>query len=73
MNGSAVAGPSDASRPDNPQMGLEPWFVYPKPSVEQLEEELPPYFESENVSLGLILDRLTLKGYGDLRRLLETT
>lgn len=73
MNGSAVAGPSDANRPVNPQMGPEPCFTYPTPAPDQLEEELPPYFESENISLGLILDRLTLKGYGDMRRLLEET
>jgi hypothetical protein len=66
-----LAGPSDANRHANPQLGPEPWFNYPKPTYEQLDEELPPYFEQENVSLGLMLERMTVKGYSDLRGLLE--
>jgi mediator of RNA polymerase II transcription subunit 14 len=66
-----AAGPSDATRHANPQLGPEPWFAYPTPTYEELEQELPPYFEQENVSLGVILDRLTTKGYADLRGLLE--
>jgi len=67
----AIAGPSDAPRHANPQLGPEPWFAYPEPTHEELEQELPPYFEHENVSLGVILDRMTTKGYADLRGLLE--
>lgn len=66
-----AAGPSDASRHVNPQLGPEPWFSYPNPTFEQLDEELPPYFEQENVSLGLMLERMTTKGYAELRGLLE--
>ena len=67
------AGPSETTRPANPQMGPEPWFAYPTPTPDQLDDELPPYFESENVPLGPVLDRLTRKGHGDLRGLLEHT
>jgi len=65
------AGPSDATRHANPQLGPEPWFAYPNPTTEELEQELPPYFVQENVSLGAILDRMTTKGYAELRALLE--
>ncbi|KIR31808.1 hypothetical protein I352_05803 [Cryptococcus deuterogattii MMRL2647] len=54
----------------NPQLGPEPYFAYPTPTPEQLEEELPPYFENENVLLGLVLDRFARKGNHDLRVLL---
>ncbi|KIR70296.1 hypothetical protein I310_05923 [Cryptococcus deuterogattii CA1014] len=54
----------------NPQLGPEPYFAYPTPTPEQLEEELPPYFENENVPLGLVLDRFARKGNHDLRVLL---
>ncbi|WVF66324.1 hypothetical protein IAT40_001064 [Kwoniella sp. CBS 6097] len=54
----------------NPQLTEEPFFAYPTPTSEQIEEELPPYFESENVPLGPLLDRLVRRGYGDLRYLL---
>ncbi|KAK8844610.1 hypothetical protein IAR55_006457 [Kwoniella newhampshirensis] len=56
-----------AQPPSNPQLGPGPYFDYPTPSEEQIEDELPPYFESENVALGPLLDRLVRKGYGDLR------
>nr|XP_019014394.1 uncharacterized protein I206_00476 [Kwoniella pini CBS 10737]OCF53175.1 hypothetical protein I206_00476 [Kwoniella pini CBS 10737] len=58
------------TKPRNPQLSNEPWFAYPTPTAEQIEEELPPYFEGENVPLGPLLDRLVRKGYGDLRYLL---
>nr|XP_019048596.1 hypothetical protein I302_02368 [Kwoniella bestiolae CBS 10118]OCF27526.1 hypothetical protein I302_02368 [Kwoniella bestiolae CBS 10118] len=58
------------ARPRNPQLSNDPWFAYPTPTPEQIEEELPPYFEGENVPLGPLLDRLVRKGYGDLRYLL---
>ncbi|OCF33140.1 hypothetical protein I316_05185 [Kwoniella heveanensis BCC8398] len=54
----------------NPQLTDEPYFAYPTPTSEQIEEELPPYFESENFPLGPLLDRLVRRGYGDLRYLL---
>ncbi|OXG84460.1 hypothetical protein C349_02506 [Cryptococcus neoformans var. grubii Br795] len=54
----------------NPQLGPEPYFTYPTPTPDQLEEELPPYFENENVPLGLVLDRFARKGNHDLRVLL---
>ncbi|WVQ93944.1 hypothetical protein IAU59_001022 [Kwoniella sp. CBS 9459] len=54
----------------NPQLTDEPYFAYPTPTDEQIEEELPPYFENENVPLGPLLDRLVRRGYGDLRYLL---
>lgn len=60
-------------RPVNPQLGPEPWFAYPTPTAEQIEEELPPYFQEENVPLGAVLDRLARKGYGDMRVLVEQT
>ena len=60
-------------RPINPQLGLEPWFTYPIPTDEQIEEELPPYLEDENVPLGEMLDRLARKSYGDMIVLVEQT
>ncbi len=60
-------------RPANPQLGPEPWFTYPTPTPEQIEDELPPYFEEENVNLGVMLGRLARKGYGDMRVLVEQT
>jgi len=57
----------------NPQLGPDPWFAYPTPTPEQVEDELPPYLEEENVSLGAVLDRLVRKGYGDVRALVEQT
>lgn len=53
----------------NPQLGPEPWFAFPIPSDADLEDELPPYFEEENVPLGQMLDRVVRKGYGDMRHL----
>ncbi|WWC85678.1 uncharacterized protein L201_000544 [Kwoniella dendrophila CBS 6074] len=61
---------SSTTKPRNPQLSNEPWFTYPTPTPEQIEEELPPYFEGENVPLGPLLDRLVRKGYGDMRYLL---
>lgn len=70
-----VAGPSTGAQPQarNPQLGNDPWFAYPTPTPEQLEEELPPYLEEENVPMGMLLDRLARRGYGDLRVLLGET
>jgi hypothetical protein len=53
----------------NPQLGPEPWFAFPIPSDADIEDELPPYFEEENVPLGQMLDRVVRKGYGDMRHL----
>lgn len=64
---------SSASRWTNPQLGPEPSFDYPTPGVEELEDELPPYFEGENVGLGPVLEGLVKKGHGDLRVLVERT
>nr|XP_018266491.1 uncharacterized protein I303_00466 [Kwoniella dejecticola CBS 10117]OBR88649.1 hypothetical protein I303_00466 [Kwoniella dejecticola CBS 10117] len=66
---SSSTGPSTKG-PRNPQLGNEPWFAYPTPTPEQIEDELPPYFEGENAPLGPLLNRLVRKGYGDLRYLL---
>ena len=62
-----------ASSSRNPQLGPNPYFRYPTPTAEQIEEELPPYWETENVPLGPLLDRLTRKAYNDMRVLVETT
>ncbi|KAL1409660.1 mediator complex subunit [Vanrija albida] len=62
-----------ASSSRNPQLGPDPYFAYPTPTPEQIEDELPPYWESENVPLGPLLDRLSRKGYRDLRTLVEKT
>lgn len=62
-----------ASSSRNPQLGPHPYFRYPTPTPEQIEEELPPYWESENVALGPMLDRLSRKGYGDMKVLVEQT
>ncbi|ORY27374.1 hypothetical protein BCR39DRAFT_589263 [Naematelia encephala] len=75
-NGSQPSGSTTtaAPRPLNPQLGSEPWFAYPTPTPEDLRSELPPYLEDvENVRLGLVLDRLVRKSYGDLRVLLQQT
>ncbi|RSH89438.1 mediator complex subunit [Saitozyma podzolica] len=50
-------------------LGPEPWFAFPIPSDADIEDELPPYFEEENVPLGQMLDRVVRKGYGDMRHL----
>ncbi|KAL0240364.1 hypothetical protein I308_106615 [Cryptococcus tetragattii IND107] len=65
-----VPASEQPSTSTNPQLGPEPYFAYPTPTPEQLEEELPPYFENENVPLGLVLDRFARKGNHDLRVLL---
>jgi mediator of RNA polymerase II transcription subunit 14 len=62
-----------ASSSRNPQLGPHPYFRYPTPTPEQLEDELPPYFEEDNVPLGPLLDRLARKSYGDMRTLVEKT
>ncbi|ORX34998.1 hypothetical protein BD324DRAFT_603832 [Kockovaella imperatae] len=59
--------------PHNPQLGPEPWFTYPTPTPSQLEQDLPPYDEIEGVPLGLVLDRVVRKGYGDMKTLLGQT
>ncbi|OCF71301.1 hypothetical protein I204_07928 [Kwoniella mangroviensis CBS 8886] len=69
IQASSSAAPS-VIKGGNPQLSDEPWFAYPTPTPEQIEDELPPYFEGENIPLGLLLDRLVRKGYGDLRYLL---
>ncbi|WWD22838.1 hypothetical protein CI109_107332 [Kwoniella shandongensis] len=66
---STLPPPPVSVAPSNPQLGPEPYFAYPTPTEDQIEDELPPYFESENVALGPLLDRLVRKGYGDLRLL----
>ncbi|EKD02252.1 hypothetical protein A1Q2_03399 [Trichosporon asahii var. asahii CBS 8904] len=62
-----------ASSSRNPQLGPNPYFRYPTPTPEQIDEELPPYWETENVALGPMLDRLSRKGYGDMKVLVEQT
>lgn len=62
-----------ASSSRNPQLGPHPFFRYPTPTPEQIDEELPPYWESENVALAPMLDRLARKGYGDMKVLVEQT
>ncbi|ODO09076.1 hypothetical protein I350_02675 [Cryptococcus amylolentus CBS 6273] len=57
----------------NPQLGSDPYFAYPTPAPEQVESELPPYFQDENVPLGLVLDRFAKKSNHDLRVLLGET
>jgi mediator of RNA polymerase II transcription subunit 14 len=72
----ATAGPSDATRYANPQLGPDPWFTYPTPAPEELDNELPPYeyaFENEDVGLSDILHRLTVKGHEDLAKLATET
>ncbi|WVQ85214.1 hypothetical protein IAT38_007379 [Cryptococcus sp. DSM 104549] len=66
-SGSAPAHPPPSS---NPQLGPEPYFAYPTPTPEQLEEELPPYFEDENVPLGLLLDRFARDEHQKLENML---
>ncbi|WVR03276.1 hypothetical protein IAU60_000267 [Kwoniella sp. DSM 27419] len=66
----ATDSSSSVVRPVNPQLTDQPYFSYPTPTPEQTEEELPPYFEGEDVPLGPLLDRLVRRGYGDLRYLL---
>lgn len=62
-----------ASSSRNPQLGPHPYFRYPTPTPEQIEDELPPYWEAENVPLGPLLDRLARKSYGGMRVLVEKT
>lgn len=62
---------SSSKLPGNPQLGPEPFFTYPTPIPEQIEEELPPIDEDENIPLGILLDRLVRKNYGELRGLTE--
>ncbi|CAK9786479.1 hypothetical protein CC85DRAFT_270293 [Cutaneotrichosporon oleaginosum] len=62
-----------ASSSRNPQLGPHPYFRYPTPTPDQIEEELPPYWEDENVPLGPLLDRLARKSYSDMRTLVEKT
>jgi mediator of RNA polymerase II transcription subunit 14 len=73
------AGPSkpnvggNRSSHANPQLSSEPWFAYPTPPPDILDGELPPYMESENLPMGLLLDRLSRKAHGDLRTLVTET
>lgn len=60
-------------QPYNPQLTDSPWFAYPTPTSSELDEELPPYFEGENIPLGELLDRVVRKGYGDMRGLVDKT
>lgn len=62
-----------ASSSRNPQLGPHPYFRYPAPTPEQVEDELPPYWEDENVPLGPLLDRLARKSYSDMRTLVDKT
>jgi hypothetical protein len=62
-----------ASSSRNPQFGPNPFFRYPTPTPEQIEEELPPYMEWENVPLGLLLDRLARNAYNDMNVLVNNT
>jgi len=57
----------------NPQLSSEPWFAYPTPPPEVLDAELPPYMDSENYPMGLMLDRLSRKAHGDLKTLVTET
>lgn len=69
------AGPSKpyAGQRGNPQFTSDPWFAYPSPPAEVVDQELPPYLESENVPMGVMLDRLARKSHVDLRSLVEET
>ncbi|KAK4683698.1 mediator of RNA polymerase II transcription subunit 14, partial [Tremellales sp. Uapishka_1] len=69
---SSIASTSGSSV-SNPQLGPTPYFAYPTPKEEDIRDELPPYWEEENVPLGGLLDRLTRRGYGDLKVLIEQT
>jgi mediator of RNA polymerase II transcription subunit 14 len=57
----------------NPQLGPNPFFAYPTPKPEEVEEELPPVFEGDNVPLSALLNRVVRRGYGELRGLAEST
>lgn len=69
------AGPSRpfTSYKANPQLTDEPWFAYPTPPAETIDQELPPYLESENVPMGPLLDRLARRSHVNLRHLVEQT
>ena len=53
------------------QLGSDPWFTYPPPSADEVEEDLPPYDEGESLPLGQMLERLTRRGNGELKTLLQ--
>jgi mediator of RNA polymerase II transcription subunit 14 len=81
-DGNAVAGPSrpmaTSSIPAAPsgastRKGVRPVFDYPRPTPEQLEDELPPLRHDQDVPLGLLLDRVVGKGYKGMRVLVEQT
>lgn len=57
----------------NPQLGPVPYFAFPAPNLEQIEDELPPPSEEDKVPLGPMLDRVVRRGYGDLRGLIDKT
>ena len=65
--------PKHPGHSHNPQLGPEPWFTYPTPTPSQLQDDLPPYDESEGLPMGLVLDRVVRKGYGDMKVLLGET
>jgi hypothetical protein len=69
-DGPPEAGPSTIR---NPQLSQDPWFAFPTPTREQVEDELPPFFEGESVPLGLILDRLVRSRNEDLKSLVQQT
>lgn len=77
----AIAGPSTSTsyanlNPNlnvNPQLGSSPYFAYPTPTSDEMEGELPPHRYDQDANLGVVLDRVVLKGYGDLRELVEKT
>jgi hypothetical protein len=74
-NGSQpVAGPSKpTARHLNPQLSSEPWFAYPTPPPDIVDAELPPYVESENVPMGVMLDRLARSAHIHMGSLVQDT
>jgi hypothetical protein len=68
------AGPSKpTARHTNPQLSSEPWFTYPTPPADVVDAELPPYVESENVPMGIMLDRLARNAHGKMSSLVQET
>ena len=63
----------EGKQPHNPQLGSKPFFAFPAPSADELQNDLPPYDESEGLPLGMVLSRVVRKGFGDLRSLLGET
>ena len=71
--GEAAVTQPVASSSRNPQLGTRPYFAYPTPPAEAYDEELPPHFEGESAQMGELLSRLSRRGYGDLRHLVDQT